>query len=345
MIKSNNKITDKVMQILENNGKSVLDILKEKDSVCIPTHTLDCILEDEEVTIEEIKDYLDAIRNLSRGNYDYKPKTRFVRILFADLERFIKSNNESYVAKASRNIDNGKKGGRPRKTQWVSLGFENNPKKADNVYDNDNDNDNDNDYDNGNDCETIEEVSPIVVVDKNNNKPLLAKVPVKQQCDSTGFELKNLSPVEVAEKFDNGNLPYKSVLITAYKVFCSHTGTNDDKWRKSVDECKNFLYWKTAVNCVYFTGADIASILKVGVAIDNVIKQVGKQPAMESVFKIMQNICTEGKYKDKSIEEKTRILIGSINKFEKDCKKNERLYHHWLSLSYTTLLKNKQKKS
>ena len=115
MIKSNNKITEKVMQVLENNGKSVLDILKEKDSVCIPTHTLDCILEDEEVTIEEIKDYLDAIRNLSRGNYDYKPKTRFVRILFADLERFIKSNNESYVAKASWNIDNGKKGGRPPK--------------------------------------------------------------------------------------------------------------------------------------------------------------------------------------------------------------------------------------
>lgn len=314
MVKSNNKITEKVMQVLENNGKSVLDILKEKDSVCIPTHTLDCILEDEEVTIEEIKDYLDAIRNLSRGKYDYKPKTRFVRILFADLERFIKSNNESYVVKASRNIDNGKKGGRPRKTQWVSLGFENNPKKADNVYDNDND------YDNGNDCETIEEVSPIVVVEKNNNKPLLAKVPVKQQCDSTGFELKDLSPVEVIKNFDNDNLPYKSVLITAYKVFSSHTGTDGDKWRKSVDECKNSLYWKTAVNCAYFTCADIASILKIGVAIDNVIKLVGKQPAMESVCKIMQNVCKEGKYKDKPIEEKARILIGSINNFEKDCK-------------------------
>ena len=265
MIKSNNKITEKVMQVLENNGKSVLDILKEKDSVCIPTHTLDCILEDEEVTIEEIKDYLDAIRNLSRGNYDYKPKTRFVRILFADLERFIKSNNESYVAKASRNIDNGKKGGRPRKTQWDSLGSENNPQKA------------------------------------------------------TGFEVKNYSPVEAIENFDNDNLPFKSVLVTAYKVFINHTGTDGDKWRKSVDECKN-LYWKDAVNCVYFTGADIASILKVGVAIDNVIKLVGKQPAMESVFKIMQSVCIEGKYENKPIEEKTRILIGSINKFEKDCK-------------------------
>ena len=166
---------------------------------------------------------------------------------------------------------------------------------------------------------TIEEVSPIVVVDKNNNKPLLAKVPVKQQSDSTGFELKNLSPVEAIENFDNNNLPFKSVLITAYKVFVNHTGTDGDKWRKSVDECKN-LYWKDAVNCVYFTGADIASILKVGVAIDNVIKLVGKQPAMESVFKIMQSVCIEGKYENKPIEEKTRILIGSINKFEKDCK-------------------------
>ena len=166
---------------------------------------------------------------------------------------------------------------------------------------------------------TIEEVSPIVVVDKNNDKPLLAKVPVKQQCDSTGFELKNLSPVEAIENFDNNNLPFKSVLITAYKVFVNHTGTDGDKWRKSVDECKN-LYWKDAVNCVYFTGADIASILKVGVAIDNVIKLVGKQPAMESVFKIMQSVCIEGKYENKPIEEKTRILIGSINKFEKDCK-------------------------
>ena len=166
---------------------------------------------------------------------------------------------------------------------------------------------------------TIEEVSPIVVVDKNNDKPLLAKVPVKQQSDSTGFELKNLSPVEAIENFDNNNLPFKSVLITAYKVFVNHTGTDGDKWRKSVDECKN-LYWKDAVNCVYFTGADIASILKVGVAIDNVIKLVGKQPAMESVFKIMQSVCIEGKYENKPIEEKTRILIGSINKFEKDCK-------------------------
>ena len=166
---------------------------------------------------------------------------------------------------------------------------------------------------------TIEEVSPIVVVDKNNDKPLLAKVPVKQQCDSTGFELKNFSPVEAVENFDNNNLPFKSVLITAYKVFVNHTGTDGDKWRKSVDECKN-LYWKDAVNCVYFTGADIASILKVGVAIDNVIKLVGKQPAMESVFKIMQSVCIEGKYENKPIEEKTRILIGSINNFEKDCK-------------------------
>lgn len=176
---------------------------------------------------------------------------------------------------------------------------------------------------------TIEEVSPIVVVDKNNNKPLLAKVPVKTQWDSlgsennpqkaTGFELKNYSPVEAIENFDNNNLPFKSVLITAYKVFVNHTGTDGDKWRKSVDECKN-LYWKDAVNCVYFTGADIASILKIGVAIDNVIKLVGKQPAMESVFKIMQSVCIEGKYENKPIEEKTRILIGSINKFEKDCK-------------------------
>ena len=176
---------------------------------------------------------------------------------------------------------------------------------------------------------TIEEVSPIVVVDKNNNKPLLAKVPVKTQWDSlgsennpqkaTGFEVKNYSPVEAIENFDNNNLPFKSVLITAYKVFVNHTGTDGDKWRKSVDECKN-LYWKDAVNCVYFTGADIASILKVGVAIDNVIKLVGKQPAMESVFKIMQSVCIEGKYENKPIEEKTRILIGSINKFEKDCK-------------------------
>ena len=176
---------------------------------------------------------------------------------------------------------------------------------------------------------TIEEVSPIVVVDKNNNKPLLAKVPVKTQWDSlgsennpqkaTGFEVKNYSPVEAIENFDNNNLPFKSVLITAYKVFVNHTGTDGDKWRKSVDECKN-LYWKDAVNCVYFTGADIASILKIGVAIDNVIKLVGKQPAMESVFKIMQSVCIEGKYENKPIEEKTRILIGSINKFEKDCK-------------------------
>lgn len=176
---------------------------------------------------------------------------------------------------------------------------------------------------------TIEEVSPIVVVDKNNNKPLLAKVPVKTQWDSlgsennpqkaTGFEVKSYSPVEAVENFDNNNLPFKSVLITAYKVFVNHTGTDGDKWRKSVDECKN-LYWKDAVNCVYFTGADIASILKVGVAIDNVIKLIGKQPAMESVFKIMQSVCIEGKYENKPIEEKTRILIGSINKFEKDCK-------------------------
>lgn len=175
---------------------------------------------------------------------------------------------------------------------------------------------------------TIEEVSPIVVVEKNNNKPLLAKVPVKTQWDSlgsennpqkaTGFELKNFSPVEVVKNFDNGNLPYKSVLITAYKVFSSHTGTNDDKYRKSAAECDNEPYWNPAVTCVYFAGADIASILKVGVAIDNVIKLVGKQPAMKSVYRIMQNIC--GKHKDKPIDEKMRILIGSINNFEKDCK-------------------------
>ena len=166
---------------------------------------------------------------------------------------------------------------------------------------------------------TIED-SSIVVVEKNNNKPLLAKVPVpvKQQCNSTGFELKNLSPVEAVEKFDNNNLPYKSVLLTAYKVFSSHTGTNDDKYRKSAAECDNELYWKPAVTCVYFAGADIASILKVGVAIDNVIKLVGKQPAMKSVYRVMQNIC--GKHKDKPIDEKMRILIGSINNFEKDCK-------------------------
>ena len=168
---------------------------------------------------------------------------------------------------------------------------------------------------------TIKEDSSIVVVDKNNNKPLLAKVPVpvKPQCDSTGFELKNLSPVEVVEKFDNNNLPYRSVLITAYKVFSSHTGTNDDKYRKSAAECDNELYWKPAVTCVYFAGADIASILKVGVAIDNVIKLVGKQPAMKSVYRVMQNICC--KHKDKPIDEKMRILIGSINNFEKDCKR------------------------
>lgn len=175
---------------------------------------------------------------------------------------------------------------------------------------------------------TIED-SPIVVVDKNNDKPLLAKVPVKTQWDSsgfennpqkvTGFELKNFSPVEAVENFDNNNLSYKSVLITAYKVFCSHTGTDGEKWTKSAAECDNELYWKPAVTCVYFAGADIASILKVGVAIDNVIKLVGKQPAMESVYRVMQNIC--GKYKDKSIEEKMRILIGSINNFEKDCKR------------------------
>ena len=175
---------------------------------------------------------------------------------------------------------------------------------------------------------TIKEDSSIVVVDKNNNKPLLAKVPVKTQWDSlgfennpqkaTGFELKNLSPVEAVEKFDNNNLPYKSVLLTAYKVFSSHTGTNDNKYRKSAAECDNELYWKPAVTCVYFAGADIASILKVGVAIDNVIKLVGKQPAMKSVYRVMQNIC--GKHKDKPIDEKMRILIGSINNFEKDCK-------------------------
>lgn len=164
------------------------------------------------------------------------------------------------------------------------------------------------------------ENSSIVVVEKNNNKPLFAKVPVpvKQQSDSTGFELKNLSPVEAVEKFDNNNLPYKSVLLTAYKVFSSHTGTNDDKYRKSAAECDNELYWKPAVTCVYFAGADIASILKVGVAIDNVIKLVGKQPAMKSVYRVMQNIC--GKHKNKPIDEKMRILIGSINNFEKDCK-------------------------
>lgn len=166
---------------------------------------------------------------------------------------------------------------------------------------------------------TIEEVSPIVVVENNNNKPLLAKVPVKQQCDSTGFEVKNFSPVEVVNNFDNNNLPYKSVLLTAYKVFSSHTGTNDDKYRKSAAECDNEPYWNPAVTCVYFAGADIASILKVGVAIDNVIKLVGKQPAMKSVYRIMQNIC--GKHKDKPIDEKMRILIGSINNFEKDCKR------------------------
>lgn len=175
---------------------------------------------------------------------------------------------------------------------------------------------------------TIEEVSPIVVVEKDNNKPLLAKVPVKTQWDSlgsennpqkaTGFEVKNYSPVEAIENFDNGNLTYKSVLITAYKVFSSHTGTNDDKYRKSAAECDNELYWKPAVTCVYFAGADIASILKVGVAIDNVIKLVGKQPTMKSVYRVMQNIC--GKHKDKPIDEKMRILIGSINNFEKDCK-------------------------
>lgn len=175
---------------------------------------------------------------------------------------------------------------------------------------------------------TIEEVSPIVVVEKDNNKPLLAKVPVKTQWDSlgsennpqkaTGFEVKNYSPVEAIENFDNGNLTYKSVLITAYKVFSSHTGTNDDKYRKSAAECDNELYWKPAVTCVYFAGADIASILKVGVAIDNVIKLVGKQPIMKSVYRVMQNIC--GKHKDKPIDEKMRILIGSINNFEKDCK-------------------------
>lgn len=175
---------------------------------------------------------------------------------------------------------------------------------------------------------TIEDVSPIVVVEKDNNKPLLAKVPVKTQWDSlgsennpqkaTGFEVKNYSPVEAIENFDNGNLTYKSVLITAYKVFSSHTGTNDDKYRKSAAECDNELYWKPAVTCVYFAGADIASILKVGVAIDNVIKLVGKQPTMKSVYRVMQNIC--GKHKDKPIDEKMRILIGSINNFEKDCK-------------------------
>lgn len=138
--------------------------------------------------------------------------------------------------------------------------------------------------------------------------------------DTDAVTIEEISPIVVVENFDKDNLPYKSVLITAYKVFCNHTGTNGDKWSKSVAECDNFLYWRTAVNCVYFTGADIASILKIGTTIENTIKVFGKKPAMESIQKIVQSVCKEGKYANKPADEKTRILIGSINKFEKDCK-------------------------
>ena len=310
------------MQILENNGKSVLDILKEKDSVCIPTHTLDCILEDEEVTLDEIKDYLDAIRNLSRGNYDYKPKTRFVRILFADLARFIESNNESYVVKASRNIDNGKKGGRPRKTQWVSLGFENNPRKGDN----DNVYDNDNDYDNGNDCETIEEDSPIVVVKKedNNNSSLetpkikavvnIAPNPQEILGKPTTEEV-----VDLIANFEAGKESYKNVIVSAHRIITRMDGAElDKKGKAALNLLKDNDYWRLAVNNSFFCNYDMSNIFKVGDAINKIVLSFGIEEAIKIVSNLNKSVLN--KYDDKSAEEKVAIYIGSILKAAKDCK-------------------------
>lgn len=275
---------------------------KSKEAMVVKFEWLQDAIEND-YTAEEWQDLAKMLIEYGNGNYDYVPVERINKKGAKNILDCIKYNNDKYASVSEANSSNGKEGGvksgvtrhinmikrvlKEQKQIEANASFlKRNEATASIMKRNEADTDTDTDTDTGTDSVTIEDISPIVVV----------------------------------KNFDNNNLPYKSVLITAYKVFCSHTGTNEDKWRKSVDECKNSLYWKTAVNCAYFTGADIASVLKIGVAIDNVIKLVGKQPAMESFCKIMQSICTEGKHKDKPIEEKTRILIGSINKFEKDCK-------------------------
>ena len=297
---------------------------KSKEAMVVKFEWLQDAIEND-YTAEEWQDLAKMLIEYGNGNYDYVPAERINKKGAKNILDCIKYNNDKYASVSEANSSNGKAGGVKsgvtRHINMIKRVLEEQKQieaNASFLKRNEADTDTDTGTDTDTDSVTIEDISPIVVVDKNNDKPLLAKVPVKQQCDSTGFEVKNFSPVEVVKNFDNGNLPYKSVLITAYKVFSSHTGTNDDKYRKSAAECDNEPYWKPAVTCVYFAGADIASILKVGVAIDNVIKLVGKQPAMKSVYRIMQNIC--GKHKDKPIDEKMRILIGSINNFEKDCK-------------------------
>ena len=274
---------------------------KSKEAMVVKFEWLQDAIEND-YTAEEWQDLAKMLIEYGNGNYGYVPAERINKKGAKNILDCIKYNNDKYASVSEANSSNGKEGGvksgvtrhfnmikrvlnEQKQIEANASILKRNEATASIMKRNEADTDTDTGTDTGTDSVTIEDISPIVVV----------------------------------KNFDNGNLPYKSVLITAYKVFVNHTGTDGDKWRKSVDECKN-LYWKDAVNCVYFTGADIASILKVGVAIDNVIKLVGKQPAMESVFKIMQNICIEGKYENKPIEEKTRILIGSINKFEKDCK-------------------------
>ena len=265
---------------------------KSKEAMVVKFEWLQDAIEND-YTAEEWQDLAKMLIEYGNGNYGYVPAERINKKGAKNILDCIKYNNDKYASVSEANSSNGKEGG-------VKSGVTRHFNMIKRVL---------------KEQKQIEANASFL---KRNEADTDTDTDTGTDTDTDSVTIEDISPIVVVKNFDNGNLPYKSVLITAYKVFSSHTGTNEDKWRKSVDECDNELYWKPAVTCVYFAGADIASILKVGVAIDNVIKLVGKQPAMKSVYRVMQNIC--GKHKDKPIDEKMRILIGSINNFEKDCK-------------------------
>ena len=80
---------------------------------------------------------------VNRGNTDGIQLTQQVELIFSVLRAQLDRDAEKYEKTCKRNVENGKKGGRPKKheekTQWVL-------KKPDNDIDTDNDNEYDNDF-------------------------------------------------------------------------------------------------------------------------------------------------------------------------------------------------------
>lgn len=277
---------------------------KSKEAMVVKYEWLQDAIEND-YTAEEWCDLAKMLIEYGNGNYDYVPVERINRKGAKNILDCIKYNNEKYSNASEVNSSNGKDGGvKSGVTRHLNM-IKRVLKEQKQIEAN---------------ASFLKRNEANASIMKRNEADTDTDTGTDTDTDTDSVTIEEISPIVVVENFDNGNLPYKSVLIVAHKVFCNHAGSNDEKYSKSVVESDNFLYWRTAVNCVYFTGADIASILKIGTTIDNAIKIFGNRQAMKSIQKIIENVCKEGKYANKPTDEKARILIGSINKFERDCK-------------------------